>query len=72
MGTSVFSVPSFLLPLREHEPFIKSSLQEHTHTHKCPKGGPERIPIDETFIGNTKLTGETIRNLNNNLIESLS
>ena len=32
MGTSVFSVPSFLLPLREHEPFIKSSLQEHTHT----------------------------------------
>ena len=31
MGTSVFSVPSFLLPLREHEPFIKSSLQEHTH-----------------------------------------
>ena len=55
MGTSVFSVPSFLLPLREHEPFIKSSLQEHIYTHKCSKSGPERIPSDGTFIRNTKL-----------------
>ena len=29
------------------------SLQEHTH--KCSKGGPERIPSDGTFIRNTKL-----------------
>ena len=62
MGTSIFSVPSFLLPLREHEPFIKSSLQEHTHTG-FQKVDLKEFQAMEPLSGILNFAGETIRNL---------